>query len=137
MRRFVFVVFLLAVAFLGGFVPKWMEVRTLRTTLATTETQLKLANLHRLLGVASHEAQRNNYGSAGEAAGRFFSECAELATSESFAEEPRTLVALQSYAGQRDQVMALLAAGDPSVRERLLSMYLTMNGVLARRGGDT
>jgi len=114
-----------------------MEVRTLRTTLATAETELKLANLHRLLGVASHEAQRNNYGSAGEAAGRFFSECAELATAEQFSEEPRTRVALQAYASQRDQVMALIGAGDPSVREQLLGMYLTMDGVLARRGATT
>jgi hypothetical protein len=132
-RTFLIVVFLLAAAFLGGFVPNWMKVRTLRTTLATTETQLELANLHRLLGVASHEVQRNNYGSAGEAAGRFFSECAELAKSDAFAEEPRTRVALESYAEQRDQIMALIAAGDPAVRERLLSMYLTMDGVLARR----
>lgn len=110
-----------------------MEVRRLRTTLATTETQLELANLHRLLGVASHEAQRNNYGSAGEAASRFFTQCAELATSEAFAEEPRTRVALESYAGQRDQIMALIGVADPAVRERLLGMYLTMDGVLARR----
>lgn len=132
-RTFLIVVFLLAAAFLGGFVPKWMEVRTLRTTLAATETQLELANLHRLLGVASHEALRNNYGSAGEAAGRFFSECGELAKSDAFSEEPRTRVALESYAAQRDHIMALIAASDPAVRERLLSMYLTMNGVLARR----
>lgn len=132
-RTFLVVVFLVAAAFLGGFVPNWMKVRTLRTTLATAETQLELADLHRLLGVASHEAQRNNYGSAGEAAGRFFTECAELAKNEAFAEEPRTRVALESYAAQRDQIMALIAAADPAVRERLLTMYLTMNGVLARR----
>lgn len=132
-RTFLIVGFLVAAAFLGGFVPKWMEVRTLRTTLATTGTQLELANLHRLLGVASHEVLRNNYGTAGEAAGRFFSECTELAKSDAFAEEPRTRIALESYAAQRDQIMALIAAGDPTVRERLLTMYLTMDGVLTRR----
>lgn len=134
-RTFVLVVFLLALAFAAGFVPKWMETRRLQDSLTTTTMQLELATLHRLLGVASHEAQRNNYASAAESAGRFFGGCASLATTEPFPEDPRTRVALQGYAAQRDEVMALLAAGDPAARERLAGLYLTMDGVLARRGG--
>lgn len=133
LRTFVLVVFLLAIAFAAGFVPKWMEARRLQDSLAGTTMQLELATLHRLLGVASHEAQRNNYASAAESASRFFDGCASLATTEPFPDEPRTRVALQSYAAQRDEVMALLAAGDPSARDRLAGLYLTMNGVLARR----
>lgn len=134
MLTFVAVFVLLAIAFAAGFVPKWMEARTLRDSLSTTTMQLELATLHRLLGVASHEAQRNNYASAAESAGRFFDGCTSLAATEPFPEDPRTRVALQGYAAQRDEVMALLAAADPAARERLAGLYLTMNGVLARRG---
>jgi hypothetical protein len=132
-RRFVLVLFLLAAAFGGGFVPQWWEARNLRATLATTDLQLRLADAHRHLGIASHEALRNNYASAAEAAARFYDDCATLARNEPFPEEPRTRVALTSYAGQRDEVMALLAAGDPAARERLAGTYLAMAGVLERR----
>jgi hypothetical protein len=133
-RALPLVVLLLLVAFGAGFVPQWMEARQLRETLKTTSMELRLATLHRELGVASHEAQRNNFASAAESASRFFNECAQLATTEPFAGDDRTRVALLSYAAQRDEVMALLAAGDPAARERLASLYLTMNGVLSRRG---
>lgn len=131
--RFLLVLFLLVAAFLGGFVPQWMEARTLRATLETTDLQLSLANTHRMLAVASHEAQRDNFASAGNAAAQFFDHCATLARSDVFANEPRTRVALLSYTAQRDEVMALLSAGDPASRERLAAMFLTMEGVLERR----
>jgi len=126
-------VVLLALAFGGGFVPQWLEARRLRATLETTSRDLRLATLHRELGLASHEAQRNNYASASEAATRFFDDCAKLASTESFLEEERTRVALSGYVAQRDEVMALLAAGDPTSRDRLAALYLTMDGVLGRR----
>ncbi|HVG24919.1 MAG TPA: hypothetical protein VND45_12240, partial [Thermoanaerobaculia bacterium] len=108
----------------------------LRETLTTASRDLRLTTLHRELGVASHEAQRNNFASAADSASRFFDDCAKLANSEPFTGEERTRIALLGYAGQRDEVMALLSAGDPAARERLASMYLTMNGVLSRRGAQ-
>ena len=38
-------VFLLAAAFLGGFVPQWLEARSLREQLEQTDLQLRLAGL--------------------------------------------------------------------------------------------
>lgn len=132
-RRFLFVVFLLAAAFLGGFVPQWIKVRNLSTQVQTMDLQLRLANAHRLVGVASEEAQRSNYASAAQAAAQFFDQCATLVRTESFEKEPRTRVALLSYTAQRDQVMALLSAADPAAREKLAGMFLAMDGVLVRR----
>lgn len=131
--RILLIVILLALAFGGGFVPQWLEARRLRETLETTSMELRLATLHRELGLASHEAQRSNFASASEAAGKFFGDCATLADSGPFKEDERTRNALSGYAAQRDEIMALLAAGDPAARERLASLYLTMNGVLGRR----
>lgn len=135
--RFLLIVFLLAVAFGAGYVPQWLELRRLRESYKTASLDLRLATLHRELGVASHEAQRNNFASASEAASRFFTGCAELTNRETFADEERTRVALTSYVSQRDEVMPLLAAGDPAARERLAGLYLAMNGVLMRRGSKT
>ncbi len=132
-RRFLLVVFLLAAAFLGGFIPQWLEVRTLHESLATTELQYRLAEAHRTLGIASHEAMRSNYANAAQFAGQFFDQCGALARSEAFAKEPRTRIALQSYLQQRDELMAMLSAGDPASRERLAGMFLAMQGVLERR----
>lgn len=120
-------------AFLAGFLPPWIEARGLRQRLTANELDLRLANLHRQLGVASHEAQRNNYASAREAARVFFDDCAKVANTEPFASDERTRVALLGYAAQRDEIMGLLATGTPLARERLAGLYLTMDGVLARR----
>lgn len=132
-RRFLLVLFLLAAAFLGGFIPQWLEVRSLRTQSERTDLQLRLANAHRILGVASQEAQRSNYASAAQAASKFFDDTATLARADAFEDEQRTRVALLSYTAQRDEVMALLSAGDPASRERLAGLFLTMDGVLQRR----
>lgn len=132
-RRFLFVAFLVIAAFLGGFVPQWLEARSLRAELDQTELRLRLADAHRMLGMASHEAQRSNYASAGLAAAQFFDQSATLARTDALANDARTQVALLSYTSQRDEVMALLSAGDPAVRERLAGMFLAMEGVLERR----
>lgn len=132
-RIFLLTVILLVIAFLAGFIPQWWALRTAQAELKTVQLDLRLADLHRLLGVASEEAQRNNYASAAEAARRFFDEGAALARSGALDAEPRTQNALLGYASQRDEVMALLSAADPAARERLAGMFLAMNGVLARR----
>ena len=132
-KRFLVIVFLLAAAFLGGYVPQWLELRNVRAQLEHTDLQLRLANAHRALGIAAQEAQRSNYANAAQAAATFFDACATLARTNAFEEEQRTRVALLSYTAQRDEVMALLAAGDPASRERLAGLFLTMNGVIERR----
>jgi uncharacterized protein HemX len=131
--RILLVLFLLAAAFAGGYVPQWLQLRNVRAELTTADLQLRLANAHRRLATASHEAQRNNYASAAQSAGQFFDECATLARTEEFTAEPRTRVALLGYVEQRDPVMAMLAAADPASREHLANLYLTMDGVLSRR----
>ncbi|HEX6099555.1 MAG TPA: hypothetical protein VF432_24790 [Thermoanaerobaculia bacterium] len=132
-RRFLIVAFLIGAAFLGGYIPQRLDAGRLRAELDRTDLQLRLAHAHRLLGVASQEAQRSNYASAAQAAARFFDEAATLARVDAFENEQRTRVALLAYTSQRDEVMSLLSAGDPTVRDRLAGLFLTMNGVIERR----
>lgn len=132
-KLFLLVIVLLVAAFLGGYVPQALELRRTGATLQRTELDLRLANLHRRLGAASHEAQRNNYANASAAAREFFDGCGALAQTGLLAKEPRTQIAITSYAGQRDEIMTALAIADPQMKERLASMYLVMDGVLQRR----
>jgi hypothetical protein len=127
------IVLLLAFAFGLGYGPKELERRKLTATLQETDLDLRLANLHRLLGVASHEAQRNNYASAATAARAFFDGCRAVLNEYPLKERPRTRGALQAYASTSDVVLGQLANADPAVREKLASLYLTMNGLLERR----
>jgi len=121
------------VAFGAGFIPNELANRRLTRTLQTATLDLRLANLHRQLGVASHEAQRNNFAVASDAARVFFDGCRTLTQEYPFTDQPRTKTALTAYGASGDLVLGQLANGDPTVKDRLASLYLTMNGVLARR----
>jgi hypothetical protein len=124
---------LLAVAFAAGYVPQMLAVRRLETSLATTRLDLRLSELHRIAGVASHEAQRNNYANAAAAASEFFHGCRVLAQSEPFTNRPRTKLAITAYAASEREIAPMLATADPQAKERLANLYLTMDGVLKRR----
>lgn len=124
---------LIAAAFVIGYIPTEIASRRLATRLRTAELDLRLSNLHRQLGVASHHAQRNNYGVAEDAAAVFFEGCRRTAGEFSFRDRPRTRVALTGYATSGDRILGELANGDPAVKEELAAMFLTMDGVLQRR----
>jgi len=94
---------------------------------------LQLATLERQLGVAALEAQRNNYGTAGTAARAFFEGCRSTAGEYDFTDMPRTRLALTSYASSSDTILGQLAVADPTVKDRLATLYLTMDGLIQRR----
>jgi len=132
-RTLLWILILLLFAFGLGYVPKELERRRAAETLRTTELDLRLANLHRLLGVASHEAQRNNFANAASAARAFFDGCRAVLNEYALEDQPRTRTALQAYASSSDTILGQLANADPTAKEQLASLYLTMNGVLERR----
>jgi hypothetical protein len=123
---------LIALAFLIGYIPNEIGSRRLAQTLRATQLELRLSNLHRQLGVASHQAQRNNYSVAASIAATFFNGCRAAINDFRFQDRPRTRIALESYAQQGDTLLGELASGDPAAKERLASMFLTMDGVLQR-----
>ena len=124
---------LLAAVFLGGFVPQKLRADRLEETLRVTQLDLELARLHRILGIATLEAQRNNFASAARATTVFFDGCQRLTGDAGLAKEPRTRIALGAYANSRDEFAVQLAQADPQVAQRLASLYFTMEGVLSRR----
>jgi hypothetical protein len=124
---------LVAVAAFGlGYAPLEMKRRDLDRQLSELRVDLRLARLHRLLGTATVQAMRNDYPAATTAAVDFFAGCREAATLD-LTTRPRTANALSAYASTRDEVVSLLAAGDPAAKERLTELFLAMDGVLQRR----
>lgn len=133
MRKTLGIALLILFAFALGYAPQEFSKRKLAAQLSETELDLRLANLQRQLGLASHEAQRNNFASAAEAARAFFDGCRTLANEGDFEDRPRTKLALTAYASQSDLVLGQLANADPQSRAKLAELYLTMQNVLARR----
>jgi hypothetical protein len=132
-RTLLWIVLLLAFAFGLGYAPQELARRRIAETLQQKELDLRLATLHRHLGVASHEAQRNNFANAASAARLFFDGCRTAVNDPALDAQPRTRLALQAYASSADTILGQIANADPQVREQLASLYLTMNGVLERR----
>jgi hypothetical protein len=120
-------------AFGAGFVPKQIEATRATRALESASFDLRMSNLHRELGVASHEASRNNYPAAGAAAQAFFESCRSIVGDPALKERPRTSIALSSYAGSANLILERIALGDPTVKEQLASLYLTLDGVIDRR----
>jgi hypothetical protein len=132
-RTILWIVLLVAFAYGLGYGPKELERRKLAAKMEQTELDLRLANLHRQLGIASFEAQRNNFAVSGTAARAFFDGCRGVVNQYKLEDQPRTRLALQSYASYSDTILGQLANADPAVKERLASLFLTMNGVLERK----
>lgn len=132
-RTLVWIALLIALAFGLGYGPKEWERRKLAAQLEQSELDLRLANLHRQLGMAAQEAQRNNFASAATSARLFFDGCRSVVNEYEFKDQPRTRLALQSYASTSDMILGQMANADPAVKERLASLFLTMNGLLERR----
>ena len=132
-RTILWIVLLAAFAYGLGYGPKEIERRKLVAKMEQTELDLRLANLHRQLGVASFEAQRNNFAESATAARAFFDGCRSVVNQYKLEDQPRTRLALQSYASYSDTILGQLANADPAVKERLASLFLTMNGVLERK----
>lgn len=133
LRSILIVIALLIAAFLIGYVPQRLAASRAERELASVRFDREIANLHRQLGVASHEAMRNNYASAAAAAGKFFDGLTEFVNTHPLDAYPRTRAAFGSYVASRDGIMAQLAAGDPATRDALAGMFLAMDGVIQRR----
>ncbi|MDP9192549.1 MAG: hypothetical protein M3P06_12690 [Acidobacteriota bacterium] len=132
-RAILWIALLLLFAFGLGYVPKELERRRLTESAHAAQLDLRLATLHRQLGVASHEAQRSNFANAANAARAFFEGCRTVVHEYPMEDQPRTRLALQAYAASSDKILGQLANADPAVKEELASLYLTMDGVLARK----
>ena len=125
MRRVVVYGGVLLAAFLLGLVPMWIQSRAAEAKLADAERRLALAGMRGDLASAAVDARRGDYEPARQAASQFFTALrAEVDRGDAsyFTEAQRAGV--QPLFAGRDEVITLLARGDPAAAERLSDLYV-------------
>ena len=124
-RAGIYVVLALAL-FLIGFIPMWLTARSCATELHQAQGELRLARMLNGLASAAIDARRAEYESARQAASRFFTESrAEIERGEGSALTQAQRDQLGSLLAPRDEIITLLARGDPVSADRLAEMYVS------------
>jgi DNA anti-recombination protein RmuC len=112
--------------FLIGYIPMWLTARSRATELNQTQGELRLARMQNGLASAAIDARRAEYESARQAASRFFTESrAEIERGEGSALTQTQRDQLNSLLAPRDEIITLLARGDPVSADRLAEMYVS------------
>ena len=107
-------------AFLLGYVPSCAGERSANQQKAQLEYKVRLGDLRDKVGMASYEANRNNYANAAQFSGEFFDGLLSLigdTRDDQFKQK------LQQIAARRDEITTNLAQADPVVKEKLAQMY--------------
>ena len=131
MQRFIIYAVVILVVFLVGFVPMWLKARTATNALTESEHQLFLARTQNDLASAVIDARRGDYEPARQAVSRFFTSLREevdKANSSSYTQAQRQ--ALQPLFAGRDELITLLARGDPASADRLSDLHVAYRKVM-------
>lgn len=140
-NRIIGVVALTAGLVVGAFLGAWLErgrsnertaaavevesVRSerLESEVSRLQAQVELNRLQLRLGRIALEADRQDYGSAGEHASRFFEDAAQMAERS---DDERVRAELETVLAARDEVIAGLATAQPGATETLKTLYLDL-----------
>ena len=117
---------LLLVASLLGFVPMWLKYRECSASLSEAEQQLSLARRQNTLASAVIDARRGDYEPARQAASDFFTSLrAETDRGDASALSPAQRERVLPLFTGRDEIITLLARGDPVSAEQLSDLYVS------------
>lgn len=119
-------VIVLAGVFLVGFVPMWLKASRLSGQLFEAQRHSRVEQIQITLANAALDARRGEYEPARRAMTNFYSLLtAELDRGIGSALPPGASVELQPLLTERDELITLLARGDPASAERLSIAYAT------------
>ena len=122
---------LVLIIFLLGFVPMWLKARGCAGSLAEAEHQLTLLRMQSNLASAVIDARRGDYEPARQAASQFFTALQEeAAKGDSSNFTPQQRGGVQPLATRRDEVITLLARGDPASADRLSELYASYRKIM-------
>ena len=125
MRRVTLYAVLLLVAFLFGFIPMGWKSRECSGSLSEAERQLSLARLQNALASAAIDARLGEYEPARQAASDFFTYVrAETDSGEASALSPVQREGVLPLLTRRDEIITLLARGDPASTDQLSDLYV-------------
>lgn len=125
MRRFIIYAGVLLVVFLLGFVPMWLQARASAGRLADAERRLTLIGMQGNLTAAAIDARRGDYEPARQAASQFFTSLrAEIEEGDTSDFTQAQRAGAQPLLAGRDEIITLLARGDPASADRLSDLYV-------------
>lgn len=128
MKRFLIALAVLAVVFLAGFVPKYLENRTLQARVAEAQDRHRISALHSELGMILIEIQQRNFGIAKDRATRFFNDVRQAVST---VEDAALRKQLQPILERRDEIVSDLTAVNPEIEAKLRSMYVDFYRIAA------
>lgn len=122
---------LMLIAFLLGFVPMWLKARESGNTLAATERTLGLTRLQNSIASAALDARRGEHEPARQAASQFYTSLrADIDKGDDSALTPAQREAAQALFAGRDEIITLLARGDPAAADRLSDVYASYRKIV-------
>lgn len=122
----------LLIVFLLGLVPMWLKNRQCAGSLAEAEHQLVLIRMQSNLASAAIDARRGDYEPARQAASQFFTALqSETDTADSSNFTPAQKEGVRPFAARRDEIITLLARGDPAAADRLSDLYASYRKVMS------
>jgi hypothetical protein len=110
----------LAIVFLGGFVPQYVKANRLESELRQARQGNASAELRDLVGLAYVQTSQKNYGIAAATTTRFFDRVREVANQMP---DPNSKRALDNLLVSRDKITAELAKGDAGVMSDLQELF--------------
>lgn len=132
-RKVVISAAVLILVFLLGLIPMWMTARDRGARLVETQRELKLAQLQNTLASGVIDARRGEYELARLSASDFFTTVrAEIERENDSALTQPQRAGITPLLTERDEIITLLARGDPASAERLSSLYIAYNNAIKR-----
>ena len=133
MRRASIYAGLLLVVFLLGFVPIWLKSREYSSRLSEVEHRLGMVLIENTLASAVIDARRGKYEPARQAASLFFNSLrAETDKGNESALSQAQREGLRPLFIPRDEIITLLARGEPASADRLSELYVSYRGIMNR-----
>ena len=127
MKRIAIFAAIVVIAFLVGLVPMGLKAWSRANERDSARRELRLCKLQSLLASATVSARRGDYEPARQATSDFFSALhsqLEPASGQSDL-TPQQRDALRPLMNDRDNLITLLARGDPASADRLADLYLS------------
>ena len=122
---------LLFIVFLLGFIPMWLKAGARASSLAEAERQLSLARMQNNIASAVIDARRGDYEPARQAASQFFTSLgAETERGNASALTQAQREGVQPLFTRRDEIITLLARGDPASADRLSDLYISYRQIM-------
>jgi predicted exporter len=114
------------VVFLLGFAPMWMKASEARSQRDAARRELRLSRTQAALASAAIDARRGEYETARQTASDFFTTLrSELDAGDDSPLNARQRDSVAPLLQRRDEVITLLARGDPASAERLSDLYVS------------